>query len=486
MLPFSPFATLCTLADCQPETAALTVGETTITYGELPEIVSGFTDWLFQNGLAAGDMTGIAIRDEIGHLICSISLLGLGTASINLPSHENAAVKRALARKIGASQIIAEQREPWMKGLRTIAPLPNFATLPRASRTHRHFPALPLDWIGIYPSTSGSTQIPRTFGFTLQRLRALISRYASDPEERCVLRTGSIEFDSHRIDRMGSLLAGHSCVFMPDKDIGNLAGVCAGAKVTTVRMGPYKLASLVQDADGKGMLPDFTRIVTGGARVPGALRTKIRRLLSKNLWVVYATSEAGVISIASPDQHESMPEGVGMPLPSVRVEIVGANDEPVAAGAVGQIRVRKEGIGEYIGERGNRGNFREGWFYPGDLMSRPDDRGPLIFHGRADDVIILNGINVFPSAIEDVLTRHPLISDALAYAVSSRIHGQIPVAAVTLKEGAQRPSVAELLDLCRKALGIRAPRQIFIVEGIPRNAAGKPIKRANMKSMLQL
>jgi acyl-coenzyme A synthetase/AMP-(fatty) acid ligase len=168
---------------------------------------------------------------------------------------------------------------------------------------------------------------------------------------------------------------------------------------------------------------------------------------------------------------------VGFPPAGVAVEIFGSSGENVAPGEIGQIRVRKPTMAKgYIAEPGASSSFRDGWFYPRDLVSRATD-GPLIFHGRADDVMILNGINVFPTAIEDFLESHPDVCEAVAYPVKSRIHGEIPVAAVVLKKGVRGLGVSHLLDLCRQVLGIRAPRQIFVVDQIPRNTAGKPLRR---------
>jgi acyl-CoA synthetase (AMP-forming)/AMP-acid ligase II len=159
------------------------------------------------------------------------------------------------------------------------------------------------------------------------------------------------------------------------------------------------------------------------------------------------------------------------------LEIVGPDGEQVGPGEIGQIRVRKDGVPNgYVAEPGTTSNFHEGWFYPRDLVSlRPGE--PLIFHGRADDVMILNGINIFPSAIEDTLESHPDVKEAVAYAIKSRVHGEIPVAAVVLNDVSERRDVAYLLNHCRQTLGIRAPRQIVVVERIPRNPAGKPLRR---------
>jgi acyl-coenzyme A synthetase/AMP-(fatty) acid ligase len=69
------------------------------------------------------------------------------------------------------------------------------------------------------------------------------------------------------------------------------------------------------------------------------------------------------------------------------------------------------------------------------------------------------------------------VEEAVAYPIKSRIHGEIPVAAVVLKKTAEARNAAHLLGHCRQILGIRAPRQIFVVDRIPRNAAGKPLRR---------
>lgn len=481
MQRFSPYTALEEHASRQPDTEALVIGNVTVTYGEFLERVTSFASWLLYHGFIPGEVTGVSIRDEVNHLVCTMALLCLDTPHISLGSHENGATKRSLARKVAVTQLIVETAEDWMAGLTTIVaprghPEAISAAPQVAARTT--FVGRSLDLICVYQNTSGSTNIPKTFGLTLKRVLSLSKRYASDPKERRALRTGSIEFDAHRLHRIGSLIAGHSCVFLRQVDLQSLIAVCERAAVSIIHMGAYKLASLVQEEPhGHMRLPSFTAVLTGGSRVPGRLRKELKRLLTDNLWVLYATSEVGMISLASPDQHDSFPEGVGFPAADVTVEIFGSSGEALAPGAIGQIRVRKDGmINGYVAESERSSSFNDGWFYPRDLVSL-NAGGPLIYHGRADDVMILNGINVFPTAIEDTLESHPDVREAVAYPIKSRIHGEIPVAAVVLKDGAEERGVAHLLDLCRQVLGIRAPRQIYIVDRIPRNAAGKPLRR---------
>ena len=231
-----------------------------------------------------------------------------------------------------------------------------------------------------------------------------------------MLRTSSMEFDSSRLQRICALIAGNTCIFHQDLSLDALGAFCARAEVTEIHIGTYKLASLLRGNPGRqSMLPSFTRVLAGGSRVPGALRDAVRRHLTGNLWVHYATSEVGAISIAKPEEHEAYPEGVGLPLPGVSVALVDAAGNEIGDGAVGELKVRKTGMPTgYLDSAHRSRAFSDGWFHTGDLLSR-DAGGPLIFHGRADDMMILNGINIFPAAIEDLLESLPGVLEAAAF-----------------------------------------------------------------------
>lgn len=477
----SPYTVLEKHAADRPNAQAIVIGDTKVGYDEFVGRVTGFASWLLHHGFTPGGVSGLCIRDEVGHLIAATALLCLGSPHMSLGSHETGATKRALARKVDVKQLIVEKREEWMEGLTTIV-LPNENSV--AVMAARSDIAIGsgawggLDSICVYLNTSGSTNIPKTFGLSLRRVFNLTKRYADDPRERRSMRTGSIEFDAHRLHRICSLMAGNSCIFLPHVSLRNLVDLCETAAVSSLQMGAYKLATLVRSEGRSGArLPASTAVLTGGSRVPGRLRKELKASLTDNLFVLYATSEVGMISLASPDQHDRFPEGVGFPAAGVTVEILGPGGEPVTPGEIGEIRLCKDGMANgYVAESEKSRVFSEGWFYPRDLVSRRDGE-PLIFHGRADDVMILNGINIYPNAIEDALESHPDVREAVAYPIKSRIHGQIPVAAVVLNDGSQQRSVSHLMDLCRQVLGIRAPRQILVVDRIPRNSAGKPLRR---------
>ena len=119
--------------------------------------------------------------------------------------------------------------------------------------------------------------------------------------------------------------------------------------------------------------------------------------------------------------------------------------------------------------------FRDGWFYPGDVGTLRRD-GQLIVQGRRDDMIVLNGLNIFPAEIERVLEGHPAVVEAAALPLPSMVHGQIPVAAVVLRAG-EGVTGAELRRYCHQHLGLRTPRRVLVLAQLPKNSQGKTVRR---------
>lgn len=102
--------------------------------------------------------------------------------------------------------------------------------------------------------------------------------------------------------------------------------------------------------------------------------------------------------------------------------------------------------------------------------------GELVHHGRADDVMICDGLNIHPAEIENTLLRHPEVAEAAAFAIKSDLHGEIPVVAVVVKSARSQALADELNSHCRSWLGVRSPHHLTLVARLPRNAAGKILK----------
>jgi acyl-coenzyme A synthetase/AMP-(fatty) acid ligase len=308
--------------------------------------------------------------------------------------------------------------------------------------------------------------------FSQSQLAAQTHRHADYADER-LLRLASVEYNNSKRHRLYCVYAGGTNVFRP-AGLRDVAGYCREQRVTCLDVSRMHLADLAARGEIGG-LPGI-KVRAGGSAVPIDVRRAVERHVTPNFFVRYAATECGPIAMAGPGNHDD-DEPVGTPLPGVDLEIVDANGRALAAGHAGQIRLRAAGMatGYHDNVEETRRRFRDGWFWPGDMGTRRAD-GQLIVHGRKDDMMILNGLNIFPAEIERVLERHAAVAAAAALPFASSVHGQIPVAAVELRPGAL-VTAADLQAYARQHLALRAPRRIVIMDALPRNAQGKIARR---------
>ena len=290
-----------------------------------------------------------------------------------------------------------------------------------------------------------------------------------------MLRPAHVEYNNSKRMRLYTLWQGGTCVFA-DGTAESLHGQCARHRVTWLELSPLHGADLLAASRVEGMLPAYTAVRVGGARVPIALRRAIMSAASPRLFVSYGTTETSLVAIADPTMHDAR-ETVGPPAAGVTVEVLRPDGLCAAPDEIGEIRIRAPGMATgYVDDAAATSkHFRDGWFVPGDLASLGAD-GRLCLHGRRDDMMIMNGINIFPAEIERTLEAHPAVEAAAAFPIPSAVHGQIPVAAVELREGCAC-TASELVGYARGALGVRAPRRVEILAALPRNAQGKIVRR---------
>jgi long-chain acyl-CoA synthetase len=115
-----------------------------------------------------------------------------------------------------------------------------------------------------------------------------------------------------------------------------------------------------------------------------------------------------------------------------------------------------------------------------------DQDGFFYLVDRKDDLIISSGFNIYPGEIEEILRQHPKVKDAAAVGVPDRIKGQTVVAVIALKPGVEADK-QELLKYCKDNMPeYRLPRAILFKEEIPRDPAGKILRRMVKQEALDL
>jgi O-succinylbenzoic acid--CoA ligase len=128
--------------------------------------------------------------------------------------------------------------------------------------------------------------------------------------------------------------------------------------------------------------------------------------------------------------------------------------------------------------------LRDGWLHTGDL-GYLDTEGYLYVLDRRDDLIVSGGENVYPAEVEAVLLAHPAVEEVGVIGVPDPHWGQVPVAAVKLRSDSGNVSAEDLLQFCRASLaGYKVPRQVHFVPAVPRNAAGKLLRRELRRTSL--
>lgn len=463
------------LVDEAGASAAIVARSVELTFAQFDARSRACADWLVAGGLRAGESVGITIADEVSHLVVCHALLRLGVPQVTLPAFEPPAARRRLAERLRVTRVVAVDPSDALAGFPLVRVEPA-----RLCETMAHVPA-PLDadpdTVGLYVATSGTTGEPKLIAYT-QRL--LATRHAMrnfEAGERLYMPT-TVETYPGKYVRLGALWRGCTSVLAESTapSASEIAATCARHAVTRIDMGPLQVANLLEG--GVEALQSGLKVFARGARVPMRMRVAFRRRAKARLYVEYGAREVGAGTSTYPVDLDEDEETVGRPSAGTEIEIVDADGRRLPAGEVGEIRMRRAGmVNRYHDDpSATARHFRDGWFHPGDLGWFSAD-GSLSLSGRRDDVINLNGIKIHPLEIERVLEDEPGVRVAAAFGLRSDLHGQIPVAALEWN-GIAAPDPTALTARVRARLGVRAPRKLFIVERLPRNASGKIDKSA--------
>jgi malonyl-CoA/methylmalonyl-CoA synthetase len=176
-----------------------------------------------------------------------------------------------------------------------------------------------------------------------------------------------------------------------------------------------------------------------------------------------------------------VPGTVGYALPRIAVRIADKDGRRVPAGEVGVLEVKGPNVfkGYWRNPQKTREEFRkDGYFISGDLATMAED-GRVTIVGRAKDLIITGGFNVYPKEIEEELNALPGIDESAVVGVPHPDFGEGIVAVVTPLPGKKPPKEADIIKLLGKRLAkFKLPKRVFVAKELPRNAMGKVQKTA--------
>ena len=257
----------------------------------------------------------------------------------------------------------------------------------------------------------------------------------------------------------------------------NIVKLMQKERVTAFGATPTLLRLLARFVPKNEPLP-FKHLVVSGECMSAAVGKELRTAFPHtSIYHVYGLTEAGPrVSYMPPQHFANAPDCVGIPLSSVQIKIRNrkGNHKQVEDGKEGILWVRGKNImsGYYKNPKLTKKVLRRGWLNTGDIAVI-DEHGWLKIKGRADDLIIRAGMNIYPREIEDELKKDARTRDALIYKVENSKSG----VQIALDISGDFESENEVRSLCMQILpSFQVPTIINLVKEIPRNGSGKVIR----------
>jgi oxalate---CoA ligase len=212
-----------------------------------------------------------------------------------------------------------------------------------------------------------------------------------------------------------------------------------------------------------------------GAPLPQSLLADLERTLRVPVLEGYGMTEAGMVASNAPPPLKRKPGSVGQSA-GPEVAIMGDAESFLPAGCEGEIAVRGPAVIQgYRNAEADESVFRGGWFLTGDI-GHLDEEGFLFVTGRTKDIINRGGEKVLPVEIDEVLSGHPSVSEAVAFGVPHPTLGEDVAAAVVLVPGASVTSVGLRRFVAARLADFKVPRRIVFLDAIPKGPTGKALR----------
>ncbi len=339
--------------------------------------------------------------------------------------------------------------------------------------------------------TSGTTGTPKgailTHSNLLANAASITRAWRWTPDDRLLLALPL--FHGHGLCNglFGTLYAGASAVILPSFDPKTVIGA-AQTFGATMFFGVPTMYHRLLSTPGVGAMRSLRLCVSGSAALPASLFEEFTVATGHRPLERYGATEV-LMAVSNPYEGERRAGSVGVPLPGVEIRfgdvLIGEGDaasgeDNTASGEGDAAEVLVRSPMTFAGYRNLPGPTAEaledGWFHTGDLASQSSD-GYLCIKGRAKELIITGGLNVYPREVEDVLATHPAVVEvAVAGRPSEEWGEQVTAFVVTgdARSAELRRSIAEMAaaDLAP----YKRPKEVVFVDSLPRNALGKVMR----------
>jgi malonyl-CoA/methylmalonyl-CoA synthetase len=270
-----------------------------------------------------------------------------------------------------------------------------------------------------------------------------------------------------------ALLSASRVLWLPKFDTREVTSLLPRA---TVMMGvPTFYTRLLADpAFGRNACTSIRVFIAGSAPLLPETFRAFEERTGHRILERYGMTETGM-NTSNPLAGERKPGTVGPPLPGVAIRVVDSEGRPCATGVVGDIEVKGSNVtpGYWRQPDKTAESFTaDGWFRTGDVGAQ-DDEGYVSIAGRAKDLIITGGLNVYPKEVEERIDALPGVEESAVIGIPDADFGEAVVAVIVARQGHALTEVGIIAALKGEIAGFKVPKRVLFVTELPRNAMGK-------------
>jgi len=457
-----------------------------VAYHALLRDVDALATALLERELTRRDMVGIQLGLNYLHLLLILALDRLSIPSMSFALPDALPPATVVREQLAVTAIVSAHAAPIEPPCRWITMAephrPRFGVADAARLGRIDAPTDALVRVGWSSGTTGGAKgVPIRRSVQTCRLDARRLVRALGPRIRYFT---SMPFSSAPGYAMPlAVLSAGGAVILPHPgtDFASLANALG---VTMTDGSPSMLAELVgKPGSAPRRLETMELFMLAGAQASSQLAREARLLLTPHIWTGYGTTETDGAANVDTAVTQDDPSAVGHLFPWIDAQIVDRADQPLPVGQEGLLRLRSAQTveGYYKNDAATRQNFRNGWFYPGDVGIITEQR-LLRIVGRVEDQIMRAGVRISPLPLEDALRAVAGVRDVAVFPLTGSDGSQEICAALVLDPGTDADTV-RAGAVAR--LGESAPSRMFRVEALPRNAVGKVLRRELVEWALQ-
>lgn len=492
-------------AEEEAERPALFFERQTLSYGQLRTDVARFADALTRAGLQAGERVALFLGNSPAFVVAYLGtqlaggivvLVNTQYRQVELSHILNDATVRVCVTNPTGLDTLLPLSVPTLESVILVEERPH-QTIARPDASTVTILSFADFLVGGSAETTLSmpeAETPALIGYTsgttglakgalllhrnlLANIRALTTAWHWTSADRLLLVLPLFHAHGLMVGMHGTLFTGGSVILRAKFEAQDVLDTLKRESSITLFFGvPTMYVRLLAEAERLGAPERLLRLyVSGSAPLSAQVFTDFARVFGQPILERYGMTET-IMNLTNPYEGERRAGTVGMPFPGQEARVVDVQTRQLLPpGEIGEIEVRGPHVfvGYWQRPDATAEAFTEdGWFKTGDLGWRSAD-GYYTITGRARELIISGGYNIYPREIEDVLARHPAVAEVAVLGRPDPEMGEKVVAAIVPKPG-QSADPAAIIAFCRECLaGYKKPRHVVFVDTLPRNALGK-------------